>query len=629
MLIAKEINLTFGQQVVFDNLSFNINKDQKIGLVGRNGSGKTTLLKLFAGLQNIDSGVIELQKDCRIAYMPQDVVLLSEKTIYQEAFSAFEQVEKLKKEAEELEEILHHNDSEDHGEKVERYAHLQNMLLDLDSANAQIETKKILIGLGFAEETFCNSVSTLSVGWKMRLVLAKLLLQKADFYLFDEPTNHLDLVAKDWFLDFLKNSKSGFMLVCHDRYFLDHLIDHVFDINNGQIKIYRGNYSSSVEQKEHDQQVLEKKYVEQQKYIKKQKETIERFRASATKAKMAQSMLKALEKIDLIKFEKKQKTIRLRFADVERSGKTVLNVKDLSKSFGDKTVFQNVSFELERGQKVAIVAPNGMGKTTLINVISGKLEKDSGTSTFGHNVECAIFEQDQNRSLNLNKTILDEVEDSCTTTEQRKRVRGFLGTFLFSGDDVEKKIRVLSGGEKNRVAMVKVLMQNTNFLILDEPTNHLDIQSKEILLQALNQFNGTILFVSHDRDFLNKLSTNILDLTPKGIFSYSGNYDSYLYQKEQQKAGVSGSEQKVKGSGTKKEVLQDNKLNKKDIYKQRKKINNLETKINRFEKEKEKLTVKLVTVEYGSDEYYEISDKIKEFEDGIAKSYKQWEELAK
>jgi ATP-binding cassette subfamily F protein 3 len=579
MINAKHVSLSFGDQIIFDNISFNVNKDQRIGLVGRNGSGKTTLFKVLCGQTDIDSGEIVQQKDCRIAYMQQQMVLLSNRSIIDEA-------------------------------------------TDCDYEHTLVEAKKILSGLGFKSEQFEDSVETLSVGWKMCLILAKLLLQKADFYLFDEPTNHLDLVAKDWFLDFLKQASFGFMLVCHDRYFLDKLCDYIYEVSMGNLNVYRGNYTKYLELKEQHTKLLEKKHAEQQKFIKKQRAVIEKFRAKATKAKMAQSMLKSLGKLERVRLEQKQKGVRFHFAETKRSGKIVLNVKDVAFSFAAKPIFSHVNFQVERGQKVAIVAPNGMGKTTLLSIIYGKYKPNHGEFSFGYNVESAVFEQDQNRSLDLNKTILEEVESACITSEQRANVRSILGAFLFEGDDVYKKIRVLSGGEKNRVAMVKVLLQHANFLILDEPTNHLDLESKEVLLDVLKQFNGTILFVSHDRTFLNELATHILHVTPNGIFKYEGNYDSFLAQKSEHES-VAGVTNEKKTEEKKRDAKQTNK----EQYQQRKEIKKIENKIEKLEKGIELLSEKLGMVAYGTDEFFDLSSKLKTAEEKLEACVKQWEKL--
>ncbi|MBD3231955.1 ATP-binding cassette domain-containing protein [Candidatus Dependentiae bacterium] len=617
MINAQNLNLVFSEQVIFNDISFNIQDNQKIGLVGRNGSGKTTLLKVIAGQQELDSGKMNIPKDFKIAYMPQDVVLLSEKTVLHEAFNVFNNLGDFYFKFKSLEKKIQNSTATI--DDIENYSNLQNKLNENLYEEKLVDIKKVLYGLGFGEQQIDKLVSQLSVGWKMRLVLAKLLLQKADFYLFDEPTNHLDIFARDWFLSFLKNSKFGFILVSHDRYFLDNLCKEIFELSMGNLNVYKGNYSSYRVKKERRMELLEKKQQEQQKEIKRKREIAERFRAKATKAKMAQSILKSLEKIDLIELEHQQKSIKIKLPRIVRSGKIVLCAKNLSISFGDKKIFKNISFEIERGEKVAIVAPNGVGKTTLLNIIMRKFKPTSGSFEFGYNVIPSYFEQDQNRSLNLKKDIFQEIEDSCTTSEARAKVRNYLGAFLFTGDDVYKKIRVLSGGEKNRVAMVKVLLKDANFLILDEPTNHLDLDSKEILLDVLKQYKGTILFVSHDRNFLNKLATNVIDLTPNGAFSYDGNYDSYLYQKAPNELKES--------TKTKKNDEVIVKHNNKNSYEQRKRIGKIESKMYKLEKELEKETEKLQNVEYGSNSYYKTCSKIKDLEEKIAQNLEEWEKL--
>ncbi len=618
MLQLKNLSLSFGQKAIFDQISLNINSDQRIGLIGRNGAGKTTLFKIIAGKAAFDSGNVELQRGYKLSYMPQDVVLLSERSVLSEVMSIFGDLILNVDELEDLEEKLGDPNFAKNTDLIDRYSTLHNSLIEHGYEEKLVEAKKILLGLGFTQSDFKRSVNELSVGWKMRLVLAKLLLEKADFYLFDEPTNHLDLVAKDWFFEFLKLSKFGFILICHDAYFLNGLCNQIFDLTVGKINQYKGNYQDYQAQKVEHERLIEKKFAEQQKFLKKRTEVIERFRASATKAKMAQSMIKSLEKVELIEIESKAKSINFNFPEVERTGKTVLTCKNLSKFFDKRRVFENVSFELERGRRAAIVAQNGVGKTTLLNVITGKLKSNAGSISFGHKVKCAIFEQDQNRSLNQAKTVLEEIEDSCTNSEQRMKVRSALGAFLFSGDDVDKKISVLSGGEKNRVAMVKVLLQEANFLILDEPTNHLDIDSKEILLNVLKKYHGTILFVSHDRTFLNELATDIFELSPHGIVHYFGNYDSFLYQKEQSKnLGASSSKPEQK-TGLKKVPEQKKPT---QNHEDAKKIRNLEARILRLENEKVWLENNAGLLEYDSPEYKKNIEKLNSTKFELEKTY--------
>lgn len=630
MLIIKDLCLVFGQRAIFDNVSLSVNEGQKVGLVGANGSGKSTLLKIIAGLQHYDSGNISVGKETTVAYLPQELTINSPQNIFDEAFSAFDHLIKLRETCATLEhQIQNHESDEKTAELLERYTHASQELAQIPAKSYEQKTESILSGLGFAKNQWNTPVQHLSVGWKMRLVLGKLLLKDADLYLFDEPTNHLDIVTKDWFLDFLQNSKKSFILVSHDRYFLDHACNYIYELSLGKGKMYTANYSGFLEQKQHAEELLEKAYVQQQKEIKKKKETIERFRAKASKASMAQSMIKSLEKIELIEIEKKQGAITFSFAPIARSGDVVLHVSQVSKHFEHKTLFQNVSFDLFRGEKTAVVAANGVGKTTLFNCLMKKTEY-KGAVKFGHNVHPAFFEQNQDLTLNPNKTILEEVEESCKTTEARGIARTMLGSFLFPGDDVHKKIAVLSGGEKNRVAMVKVLLTPANFLILDEPTNHLDIQSKEILMQALTQYQGTILFVSHDRSFLDGLAHRILELTPQGIRSFKGNYESFLYCKKQQQAELAATkapQTNKLGTRSQEQNKQETEASARQKYESRKKLANLERKIAKLEEEQQALQINLGSTEWGSADYKKIEEKIQKNNQELALASAEWEKL--
>lgn len=629
MIFGNNVTLMFGDRALFDHLSFSWDASDKIGLIGRNGAGKSTLLKAIAGLLQLDEGSISIERGKRFAYLPQEVVLASERSILEEAYTAFAELAALSQEAAELEKIIEAGLSGDQAHEIlDRYAVVQEGLANYDPESLKVEAKKVLQGLGFTPEKFDAPVTSLSVGWKMRLVLAKLLLSKADFYLFDEPTNHLDIVAKDWFVNFLKESKTGFVLVSHDRYFLDNVCDYMYELDRGQGKAYYGNYAAYETQKAQAKELIEKAYEQQQREIKQKMETIERFRAKASKAGMAQSMLKQLDKIERIEPVAKPPSVTLNFSHVQRSGKVVLVVKDLSKKFGDHTIFKNVSFEIPCGEKVALVAANGVGKSTLLNLICEKYPLETGSVSMGYNVHPALFEQDQDKVLNHKKTILEEAEDSCKTPTARQRVRGFLGAFLFPGDDVHKKIGVLSGGEKNRVAMVKVLLTDANFLILDEPTNHLDLDSKDILLRALKQFTGTILFVSHDRDFLNSLATTIIELTSNGARTYKGNYDEYLYRKQMNSGSQELAASKpVEKQEVKKTSQSTSTLNSKEAHELRKKISNIEKKISRLDADFNDLTEKLSFYAYGSDQYNRVLDQQRTIQEEKAKAERNWEEL--
>jgi ATP-binding cassette subfamily F protein 3 len=461
-----------------------------------------------------------------------------------------------------------------------------------------------------------QTVDTLSVGWKMRVILAKLLLQKADFYLFDEPTNHLDITTKEWFLSFLQEANFGFLLVTHDRHFLEKACTTIFELERGKGTMYYGNFSFYIEQKEQRQAALITAHNRQQRDIERKQATIDRFKASASKAKMAQSMIKKIEKMEIIEIEPTLPTVSFQFPPTERAGRVVLTLKDISYAFGAKKLFSNASCEILRGQKVALVAPNGTGKTTLFNVITGKLPLQQGSIEFGYNVKTAFFEQEQARVLNPDNTILEEVTNACSNISDSV-IRSFLGSFLFHGDDIYKKIKVLSGGEKNRVAMLKVLLQKANFLLLDEPTNHLDLYSKEVLLQALQQYDGTMLFVSHDHTFIQNLATGILELTQHGLHYYPGTLEEFLDDKKRKQAVVP-QKNSVVHSETLPIIQQDNKL-------MAKKIKQLEATISRLEHKEQKLMNKLEAVEYGTTQYRDLMHKIEITQKELAASMQEWE----
>jgi ATP-binding cassette subfamily F protein 3 len=406
MIQANSIQLSFGNRVLFDSISFDINENQKIGLIGANGSGKSTMLEVLVGIQPLDEGSISIPKGKKIAYLAQEVVLASQLGIIDEVMTAFEQINKLKIELELLETQLAQEIEVD----LERYAELHEQLADSEPDAMKAEAKKMLLGLGFKDTDFDRPVSELSEGWRMRIVLAKLLLQKADFYLFDEPTNHLDIFAKDWFLEFLKSAPFGFMLVCHERHFLDAVCKQVYELERGKCTIYQGNYSKYLVQKERNLEILQSQFHLQQKEIKQKEETINRFKASASRAKQAQSMMKQLDKLERIEIPPGPRTINFSFPPIARSGSIVLKVEHVGHAFDGKQLFSNVDFEIERGQKVALVASNGVGKSTLLNLINGKLKLIQGKITFGSGVTYTLFDQDQNRALDQKKSVIDNIE---------------------------------------------------------------------------------------------------------------------------------------------------------------------------------------------------------------------------
>ncbi len=618
MIHIQDASLSFGPQMLFSDISLTIGQNQRVGVLGRNGTGKSTLLKIIAGQARFDEGTVTLDRHKKIAYMPQEMVILSTKTVFDEALSVFEASVAIEKEKKMLEEKL--ADGTDTGDLLERYAALQEQNSSFDMAQAQARTEKILKGLGFSLAQYAAPVAELSVGWKMRLVLAKLLLEQADFYLFDEPTNHLDLPAKEWFFDFLKEGRFGFLLVSHDRHYLEQACDYILALESGKAIFFRGNLSDYLKVREQQLEVLHSAYTKQQKDIARKQATIDRFRASASKAKMAQSMIKQLDKIERIEIEPMLPTISLTFPPTTRPGNTVLSVQNVEHSFEGRILFKNVNGTVQRGERVALVAPNGTGKTTLFNLVTGKLKLAQGTIQFGTNVQYAIFEQDQMRALNANNTVYEEVLHAIPDATEAA-IRTFLGCFLFSGDTIHKKISVLSGGERNRVAMVKVLLQKANFLLLDEPTNHLDLYAKDVLLQALKAYQGTILFVSHDHSFLQGIATCIWELTPQGIHAYPGTYESYLYAK---KALEQGNEPKA--TSIPKLQAQAPKTSK-DSYNLRKEIASTESKISRLEGEILKLNNVFGQQKYGSAAWDEASEKLDATKKQLSELTAHWESL--
>jgi ATP-binding cassette subfamily F protein 3 len=629
MIFVKNLSLQFGSQLIFDNVSFNLSDKDKIGLVGRNGTGKSTLLKIIAHQQDYDKGDIETSNSFKVAYMPQEVVITSDKNVVNETMASFEYLHQLKEESDQLEKIVIDDPTE---EQMTRYCEIQHELLEHNFDEKRAQAQRILMGLGFDDAKQKSLVSQLSVGWRMRIVLAKLLLQDADFYLFDEPTNHLDLTAKNWFLDFLKEGKFGYLLVCHDRYFLDKACNKTFELSQAKLTIYHGNYSYYITQKQMRTEHLERAYEQQQREMKQQQKTIDRFKASASKATMMQSMVKKLEKVERIELEVGPRTMSLRLKAPERSGQYVLTVRDVSYGFNTK-LFSNVSFEIQREDKIALVAPNGTGKTTLFNLIAKKLPLQHGSVSVGHNVSVALFDQDQEKILDPQKTILEEVIATCSKVPE-SQMRATLGALLFSGDDIYKKTKVLSGGERNRVAMAKVILQNANFLLLDEPTNHLDIESKEVILNGLKQYEGTILFVSHDQDFVNKLATKIIELTPKGVTVFDGNYEQYIASQEQllklkkdssqKKTEVKTAEIKNNETDFSKKNLQEKTPNK-NLYEIQKKSKNIEHKIAKLEEEIATLLEKMGNHAYGSDIYYTTNQEVQKTTKELEAAHKEWE----
>lgn len=617
MIILRNICLSFGNQLVFDHISETIQESDRIGLFGLNGSGKSTLLKAIAGQQKLDGGTIIYARGKTIAYLPQEVTLLSELSILDETMTSFVQLYQLEQKIKTIETALAADQQAT--QLLETYAELCAQRTQQEPEKKRAAAIQMLTGLGFSEAQLEAPVATLSVGWKMRIVLAKLLLQNADFYLFDEPTNHLDIVAKEWFLQFLENAEFGFMLVCHEKRFLNRLCTHILELERGSAKRYTGDYDDYIMQKTENRARIYAAYEQQQKEVARQQATIARFKAG-TKSRMAQSMERRLSKVERIELPPDNRTMGFPLPAVTKSGKVVLIVKNVSYTFGEHTIFRHVSFELERGAKAAIIAPNGVGKTTLLNLISGRLPLQTGSVELGYQVSVALFDQDQTRSLDLKKSVFDNAA-LAADNKSEQTIRGMLGAFLFSGETINKPAGVLSGGERNRLGMVKTLLQDANLLLLDEPTNHLDIPSKDVLLNALQGYTGTILFVSHDHDFVNNLATHIIVLTADGATLYHGTYDEYVYQKNMVGAAAPAVvSDTVQSPAAKKSALHIDREAQNSVAQ-------LEKTISKLEKSIAEVESSFADLDYGTQPFDAAMERLDALKKQLATATRSWEKL--
>ncbi len=531
MLLVQNLGLHFAGNYLFDGVTFKINAKDKIGLAGKNGAGKSTLLKVLSGEISNYEGTIAQEGQISIGFLKQDLDFAKGETVWDEAQKAFIELNALEIEQKEIEHQLTTRtdyESESYMGLIERLTFITERFTHLDGFQKDAETEKVLKGLGFTQEDFTRLTDTFSGGWRMRVELAKLLLQKHDVLLLDEPTNHLDIDSILWFENYLKEFTGAVVLVSHDLEFLSSLTNRTLEISNRSIQDYKANYEKYLILRKERKEKLQQAHKNQEQQIKHTEQLIEKFRAKASKASMAQSLIKKLDKIDRIELETEDVSqFNIRFETSVRPGKVIFRAENLGKSFGEKEVFSGAEFYLERGRKYAFVGQNGQGKTTLAKMMAGVLAISTGTLEKGHNVEIGYFAQNQEEVLNGENTVLQEAENAATE-ETRKKVRGMLGSFLFSGEDVEKKVKVLSGGERNRLALCKLLLQPFNTLILDEPTNHLDLHSKEIIKNALKEFEGTLILVSHDRQFLEDLSEIVYEFKEGKIKEYLGSIQEYL-----------------------------------------------------------------------------------------------------
>jgi ATP-binding cassette, subfamily F, member 3 len=534
----------FGPKLLFDDLDWLITPDARVGLVGANGTGKSTLLKILGGLETLDYGSITSAKNTTFGYLPQDGLSLEGRTVFDECMSVFANLRALEQEMEDLTHKISELDhtSAEYAQVADRYQRILTEFRVKDGYALDSQVGTVLDGLGFRKEDWTRQTEEFSGGWQMRIALAKLLLSKPNLLLLDEPTNHLDLETRNWLEQYLLQYPFAYVLISHDRYFLDVTVDRIIEIWNKRVNFYSGNYEKYLAQKQERRDSLVAAYKNQRDRIEQLEAFINRFRYQATKAKQVQSRIKELEKIERIEIPPDEKTIHFTFPQPNPSGRLVVEATDVAKSYGPKEVFRDANFTIQRGDRIALVGVNGAGKSTLIKLLTGIEPLTEGALKLGHNVEPDYFAQDQYKELDPASRMLDDLSD-VAPQKSITELRGVLGCFLFSEDDVFKPIGVLSGGERNRYALARMLLHPSNFLLLDEPTNHLDMRAKDVLLESLEKYNGTVVFVSHDRYFIDKLATRVFEIGGGRIEVFPGNYEDYLWRKQREEAGEGELEQ--------------------------------------------------------------------------------------
>jgi len=592
MLSVSNISIHFTGQYLFDNVSFTVSKNDRIGLIGKNGTGKTTLLKIIAGLEQPEIGIVSYPNDFHIGYLPQEGIVESNKTVFEETKTALVEIKQLENNISKYnDEISARSDYEtnDYINLVQKLSEANERYKYLGGHSIEQVIEQVLTGLGFERTEFSRNLKEFSGGWQMRVELAKILITKPDCILLDEPTNHLDIESIQWLESFLKNYDGAIIMVSHDRSFLDAITNRTIEIENGKVFDRKYKYSEFVKLRDQEREQLLSAYKNQQKEIAKTERFIERFRSKNTLATRVQSKVKQLEKIDRIEVEDKDdSSITFHFPEPPRAGRVVVNARSLSKSYGEKLILANIDFALERGEKIAFVGKNGEGKTTLSKIIAG-IESHDGDMEIGFNVSIGYFAQHQAEMLDSDQTVF-QVIDNVATGDMRTKVRNLLGAFLFSGEDIDKKVKVLSGGEKSRLAIARMLLQPTNLLIMDEPTNHLDMASKDVLKDALLSYQGALILVSHDRDFLNELTTKTLYFRNRKIKEYPGSiYEflekfrlDHLNELEIGKKPGAGADQSAK-QGDAKIQREEQKRIQREQNKIQKKINSIEERIEKLE----------------------------------------------
>jgi len=638
MISINNLSIQFGGESLFDHISFIINDKDRIGLVGKNGAGKSTLLKIIKGLQRADEGEVILPDGYSVGYLPQEMDIRSAGSVIEEAMNAFTEVVNLEQkitgyekqigERTDYESESYHKLIRKHSEAIERY-HL------IGGQAVHVNIEKVLTGLGFEREEFDRKLSTFSSGWQMRVEIAKILLQQHDVILLDEPTNHLDIDSIQWLEEFLAGFKGSVVLVSHDRAFLDNVTRRSIEISQGKIYDYKANYSEYVVMREERLESQLATYNNQQRQIRQIERFVERFRSKATKAKQVQSRIKMLEKIDLVEVDMMDESgIRFRFPPAPHSGKIILEGKRLNKDYPQRRVLSDLTFSVIKNDRIAFVGKNGEGKTTLSKVLTGQVDF-TGELKFGHNVVIGYYAQNQSDYLDPDKTVFQTI-DEIAVGDIRPRIKGILGGFLFSGDDIDKKVKVLSGGEKSRLSLAKLLLTPANLLILDEPTNHLDMHSKDVLKSALLQYNGTLIIVSHDRDFLQGLTNRVFEFRHGMIKEYIGDIYDFLEQRRLRTLSELEATQKKAAALSSEDAVSQNKVNWEKRKENEKEIRKVKTQIGKCEAEIEQMESQLKIKEgmMAAPEKYQ-----KEIQNGslysgyegvkrdLAREMKRWEEL--
>ena len=638
ILACRQLHKAYGIDVILDKITFHIEEREKAAIVGVNGAGKTTLFKVLTGEISADGGEFYLKKDTSLGYLAQSFETNSDKTIYEEMLSVFEKIMQTEANLREMENEMGCLSGQALADKMEEYAALQHYFEENDGYSYQSRMKGVLKGLGFTESDFNKPMNQLSGGQKTRVHLGKLLLSKPDVLLLDEPTNHLDIASIEWLEDFLRTYPGSVLIISHDRYFLDRIVTKVIEIENKKSYVYNGNYSFYWQQKEINREIQQKAYDMQQKEIRHQEDVIRTLRQfnREKSIKRAESREKVLEKMERIdRPDALPDQMRLTLTPHLTSGNDVLHAENLSKSYGGQKVFQNVSFDVKRSDKVAIIGPNGVGKSTLFRMLLKEVSSDSGLIRFGTNVFVGYYDQEQAK-LDETKTIFEEISDSYPTLTQGQ-IRNMLAAFVFTGDDVFKPISALSGGEKGRVSLAKIMLSKANTLMLDEPTNHLDMFSKEVLESALNRYEGTCIYISHDRYFINKTAEKILELTPEGVILYNGNYDYYLEKKAERARNEAEKALQNPQKTTTVAPAQPISETKNDWLKQKEqqaaerklanKIKKIETEIEETEAAIARADEDMVACGTDYSKAQSIFDEKTKLEEKLEKLYEDWEEL--